>query len=688
MGYHRLATPGLDRIFRGETVSGLSEWQLLERYLERRDEVAFEALVARHGPMVLAVCRRMLVDQSDVDDAFQATFLVLVRRARQLGPRDAIGPWLHGVAARVAMRARSEAARRRRTVPLGDEIPASIGAWALVDRELGEVLDQELSKLPSKYRSPIVLCYMEGRTHEEAARQLEWPLGTVKGRLSRARDMLRSRLARRGLAPSTTALTLVLARDSRAALHRELIDRTVNASLKLAMGHATTQVVSASIASLVEGVLNAMLLSKLKWAGALLLVSGLALTGAAVSARQDSKALANDPTAASNRPTTRAALATEPNSSERSVEPAGPELLASNDRYPRVADLRSQLVSTARAEWAAALKDLTKANGGLERAYQAARRLKNAEELKSDASPDKTALAQTHFRRIREIARVQHEKPSASEVQLAQMNSYVAEAELELAMAQATRAEEPKSPGRSSAPPAKDAEREPRSEEAGGLDGSDNGDPQSQRILKKLDDRITMAFHDETPLEDVLKYIKETTISPEFKNGIPIYVDPVGMQEAEKSMTSTVRSLDLEGVPLRRTLQLALKQLDLVYFVQDGMLFITSEEYGDQGLPQPMRRPSLLMQQIDKAEKGELQVDEMKDLIEKMKLIGQIDKLQHPDPVYGGEGGSMRKMAMDSADRNHELIDLLLKETRELLELLKTEKQERKPSEPKAKNVQ
>ena len=99
MGDHRLATTDLNRIVRGQTVSGLSDWQLLERYLEGRDEVAFEALVARHGPMVLGVCRRMLADHTDVDDAFQATFLVLVRRARQLGPGDAIGPWLHGVAA-------------------------------------------------------------------------------------------------------------------------------------------------------------------------------------------------------------------------------------------------------------------------------------------------------------------------------------------------------------------------------------------------------------------------------------------------------------------------------------------------------------------------------------------------------------------------------------------------------------
>src|SRR5436190_15410005 len=159
MGYHRLAFPDLGRIFRGETVSGLSEWQLLQRYLERRDEAAFEALVSRHAPMVLGVCRRMLPDLGDVEDAFQATFLVLVRRARQLGPRDAIGPWLHGVAVRVALRARTRAARRRRHEPIALEFPAVAPIDSRPDPELGEVLDQELSRLPAKYRAPMVLCY-------------------------------------------------------------------------------------------------------------------------------------------------------------------------------------------------------------------------------------------------------------------------------------------------------------------------------------------------------------------------------------------------------------------------------------------------------------------------------------------------------------------------------------------------
>ena len=199
MRLQRLASPELGRVFRGETVSGLSEWQLLERYLEQRDEIGLRGAghpARADGP---GVCRRMLRDSADADDAFQATFLVLVRRARQLGPRDAIGPWLYGVAARVAPRARSQAARRRRYEPIALEIPGRrTGRGRAVDPELVEMLDQELSRLPSKYRSPLVLCYLEGRTHEEAARDLKWPVGTVKGRLARARDLLRSRLTRRG----------------------------------------------------------------------------------------------------------------------------------------------------------------------------------------------------------------------------------------------------------------------------------------------------------------------------------------------------------------------------------------------------------------------------------------------------------------------------------------------------------
>ena len=295
MRLHRLASPELGRVFRGETVSGLSEWQLLERYLEARDESAFEALVSRHGPMVLGVCRRMLRDSADVDDAFQATFLVLVRRAKQLGPRDAIGPWLYGVASRVALRARAQLARHRQFEPVAPEFPAIARADAWVDPDLGELLDQELSRLPSKYRSPLVLCYLEGRTHEEAARELKWPVGTVKGRLARARDLLRSRLIRRGMGPAAGALASLLASEAKATLDRPLLERTVRSSLKVAGGQSVSQVVSSSITSLVEGMLATMILNQFKWAALGVLVTGLALTSAGVMARQPARPKSNPP---------------------------------------------------------------------------------------------------------------------------------------------------------------------------------------------------------------------------------------------------------------------------------------------------------------------------------------------------------------------------------------------------------
>ena len=299
MSHHRLVNPDLGRIFRGETVIGLSEWQLLERYLHHRDEVAFEALVARHGPMVQGVCRRMLVDPTEVDDAFQATFLVLVHKARNFGPRDTIGPWLYGVATRVALRARSQAARRRRFIPITAELDGAIEDRSLADQEIAQVLDQELSRLPSKYRHPIVLCYLKGRTHEEAARQLKWPIGTVQGRLARARELLQARLTRRGVAPATGAIsvTLSLSSESWASLHRPLLERTVRVALSSTVRRASTHIVPASITSLAEGVLTSMLLNTLKWTSLGILVGGLALSGVAVMARQDAKPVASKPAA-------------------------------------------------------------------------------------------------------------------------------------------------------------------------------------------------------------------------------------------------------------------------------------------------------------------------------------------------------------------------------------------------------
>jgi RNA polymerase sigma factor (sigma-70 family) len=181
----------------------LTNEQLIEIFLNGESgdsSAAFEDLVKRHGPLVLGVCRQVLNHRQDAEDAFQATFLVLARKAGTIRDRQLVGCWLYEVANRIARRARARASRRRlrpemRGVEASGAEPESDAAW----NELRPVLHAEVNGLPAKYGVPLVLCYLEGETHVEVARLLHWPVGTVKGRLSRARDMLRARLSRRGL---------------------------------------------------------------------------------------------------------------------------------------------------------------------------------------------------------------------------------------------------------------------------------------------------------------------------------------------------------------------------------------------------------------------------------------------------------------------------------------------------------
>jgi RNA polymerase sigma factor (sigma-70 family) len=652
MRLHRFVGPDLGRIFRGETVSGLSEWQLLERYLERRDEAAFEALVSRHGPMVLGVCRRMLGDAADVEDAFQATFLVLVRRARQLGPCDAIGPWLYGVAARVALRARSQAARRRRHEPIALEYPVAappVSGW--VDPDLGEVLDQELSRLPSKYRSPLVLCYLEGRTHEEAAQKLDWPVGTVKGRLARARDLLRSRLARRGLAPTAGALASIVSRDATAALKRPLIERTVNSSLKLVAGQSLTQVVSTSITSLVEGVLVAMILNKLKWAGLSILVAGLALTSAGVMARQDTKPKADPPP-----DSVKAVPNPDFEKSERkSAEfPAAKSVETASES---AVDPRQELVQAVRSAYQATWEAYRAGHASAEQVHHASQKWMEAQDTDRNASVAKVAAANAHLERMRDLLRVQADRSHtpSKPAELARIKAYIAEARFLVAQAK-------------SRPTVANVSRE-----AGAGPGEGRGeDPKSRQIIAKLEEPISMSFANETPLDDVLKYIKQATTTPTFA-GIPIYVDPQGLQDTERSLNSTIQ-IDLEGVPLRRTLQLILTQLGLAYFVEDGMLVITSEDLAEEPLPPAMRGSTPLAEKLQKATKGELTMDEMEELLKYLKTRETVLKHRRnvsDEPIH------------DKSSSGPPQGDPLIKELRELIEQLKADRQAKKAPEGK-----
>jgi RNA polymerase sigma factor (sigma-70 family) len=255
--------------------SAPSDAELLERFVSRRDERAFAALLVRHGPMVFGVCRNVLRHTQDAEDAFQATFLVLVRKAGVIGRRERLGNWLYGVASRVAARARQGVARRRAHEVLDpDRVAEAAFAPADPGGSAGD-FQEEVRRLPAKYREPVVLCYLEGRTHEEAAAELRWPVGTVKGRLARARDLLRKRLTRRGLALSAGVLSGTLSRGGLpTVVPPRLHESTTKAALHFAAGEAAADgLVSAQAVALTKGVLHTMFMTKVKTVAAL----GLAL---------------------------------------------------------------------------------------------------------------------------------------------------------------------------------------------------------------------------------------------------------------------------------------------------------------------------------------------------------------------------------------------------------------------------
>jgi RNA polymerase sigma-70 factor (ECF subfamily) len=259
---------------------------LLERFAASQDPAAFARLMDRHGPMVLAVCNRVLHDAHAAEDAFQATFLVLVRKAGSLGRPDRLGPWLYGVACRVAARARVEACKRRvRERPLTD-VPAGDSADERVWHDLRPVLDEEVNRLPEKYRAAVVLCYLEGRTCEEAARALGCPRGTILSRLARARQRLRSRLVRRGVAPTAGALAALLSQKAAsAAVPAALAEATARAAPLFASGKALAGgAISARAAALTKGELRAMFWTTWKSIAAVVLTLGVA-AGAALTYR-------------------------------------------------------------------------------------------------------------------------------------------------------------------------------------------------------------------------------------------------------------------------------------------------------------------------------------------------------------------------------------------------------------------
>ncbi len=279
----RWALRRIDRLFDAGTSTGLDDGRLLERFAADRDESTLEALVERHGPMVLGVCRRMLANPADVDDAFQATFLILVRKAHALRDVHRLGPWLHGVACKVAARARSDASKRRLREQIAarpERSPDSHGPDRLAaGRELRDLVDREVARLSSAHRAAVILCDLEGRSQQDAARLLGWSEDALRGRLARARQKLRVRLERQGLAPALIAGPGALSPPI--ATPPALVAATTRAAMASVLaGRAAptaSVVMSASVAALTQGAARTMLIARAGRAAAALLLVALGL---------------------------------------------------------------------------------------------------------------------------------------------------------------------------------------------------------------------------------------------------------------------------------------------------------------------------------------------------------------------------------------------------------------------------
>jgi RNA polymerase sigma factor (sigma-70 family) len=279
-----------------QTYRGLSDRELLERFASARDEAAFTVLIERHGPMVLGVCRRALPNFHDAEDACQAAFLVLARKAASVRKKTSLSSWLHGVACRLALTIKRDHARRKsreRTVDTpAPRDPAAEVTW----REVQTILDEELQQLPERYRAPLILCYLECITRDEAAGQLGLSPGSLHGRLQRARDMLRDRLAKRGLTLSAVMSAAVLGESvAQAALSPTFVVTSTKAALLLAAGKPVAEsLVATNVLALTQEVLKSMFLTKLKLGTAVVLCAGLfaALIGpsfTSLSMAQDAK---------------------------------------------------------------------------------------------------------------------------------------------------------------------------------------------------------------------------------------------------------------------------------------------------------------------------------------------------------------------------------------------------------------
>jgi RNA polymerase sigma factor (sigma-70 family) len=311
--------------------------QLVERFARGHEEAPFAALVRRHGPMVWSVSRRVLANLHDAEDVFQATFLLLARKAQAIRKAESVGSWLHGVAQRLALKVRVQQVRRQAREKRAADMRPTRPAGEPPLSEAGAVLDAALGELPERYRSALVLCYLEGNSQEEAARRLGCPLATVRTWVARGRKLLRDRLAKRGLTLSTAGLAALLLASAAPAAPAALVKAAIGAALPFAAGRSAAALCSEQAAGLIEGGLQAMFLNKLKKTALLLLV-GLIATAAALAQGVIAAGKADRPPAAEGAKAP-AAPARPPAAKDKDSLPYGGRVLGPDGKPVRGAKL-------------------------------------------------------------------------------------------------------------------------------------------------------------------------------------------------------------------------------------------------------------------------------------------------------------------------------------------------------------
>ncbi len=591
---------GLHQLWNGASHVARSERQLLDRFVRDGDTNAFTALVERHGRMVLGVCQAVVGDPTAAEDAFQATFLVLVRRAGSIRDGDQLGPWLHGVARRVALRARRVAARQRgREITHPDLVASAPGRPQPTAEacELTALIHAEIDRLSLAERSAVTLCDLEGLSHQEAADQLGWPLGTVKSRVARGRDRLRARLVRRGVTLAATGWAVSPTKPLVAAvLPATLVASTTRAAIALAAGRLVASgLVSVSVLTLSQGVARTMILTQLR-AAAITLVAASSVVAVPTLIAYQQEPGRPDPGQSASKP------------AEPKVEPppatTPPTEITPTSIRLQVAEAAVRSIAERDDKHDNPVDDDTR--------FAWYHRLAETQLWVARTKTDRLAILEAHVKRHARFAEWQTKAittrfSSNQPVDVQQKGLEESWAAADAAgqalrsalvwLALARRASDgvvnPAPPPYNSKPvePADPTPIELPTHWVMFKPVVDD-ERKNQLIVAKLGERISMKFPNDTPLSDVQKYIEQSTQDEAagLATGIPIYVDPKGLKAAGVTIASTV-AINLEGVPLRNTLTLILDQLDLTYVVEGGVLVIRAINQPESPTARPTRSP-------------------------------------------------------------------------------------------------